>query len=114
MDDLSDVNPDDTADLYEVLTIMGLGMPKVDTMPVNGQPTQVVNEAAVYVLVFESRAPKARAFKRWIRGMLLPLARAGTQPADDLKKQVRLRLASAIGGEIRDGDWVTTFGPGIS
>jgi prophage antirepressor-like protein len=95
---------DDTADLHELLTIMELSLPKIDTMPVNGQPREVVNEAAVYLLVFKSRAPKARAFKGWIRSMLLPLARAGTQPVDDLKKQVRLRLLASVIG----GDWVTT------
>jgi prophage antirepressor-like protein len=76
---------------------MGLDMPKIDTMPVEGQLEKVINEAGVYLLTFKSRTPKARAFKGWVRGTLLPLARAGIQPVDDLKKQVRLRLASVLG-----------------
>jgi prophage antirepressor-like protein len=90
---------DDTADLHELLALMGVGTPKVRTMPVEGQLEQCINEAATYKLVFMGRTPKARAFKAWVRGTLLPRARAraSIQSVDDLRGEVRSRLASVLG-----------------
>lgn len=36
------------------------------------QTTAIVNEAALYELVFQSRKPEAKQFRRWVTGVVLP------------------------------------------
>lgn len=55
--------------------------------PRGAQEMVVVSEAGLYQLIFESRKPEARAFKRWVFRELLPaLRRYGYYRLDDQSK----------------------------
>ena len=41
-----------------------------------GQETTVVNESSLYNLIFTSRKPQAKAFRRWVTSEVLPSIRA--------------------------------------
>ena len=43
--------------------------------PGGDQEMNVVNESGMYALVFTSRKPEARAFRRWVTGTVLPTIR---------------------------------------
>ena len=43
--------------------------------PGGDQTLNVVNESGLYALVFTSRKPQARAFRRWVTGVVLPAIR---------------------------------------
>ena len=64
-------NPSDavkTLDLDE----KGIGITETLGGP---QAVNVINESAIYALVFRSRKPQARAFRRWVTGEVLPQIR---------------------------------------
>ena len=50
----------------------GVGI--IDT-PGGPQTVNVINESAIYALIFKSRKPQARAFRRWVTGEVLPQIR---------------------------------------
>jgi prophage antirepressor-like protein len=49
----------------------------VDTIETLGGPQQlnIVNESGLYSLIFTSRKPEAKAFRRWVTGVVLPTLR---------------------------------------
>ena len=60
------------------------GVANCDT-PGGTQRVSVINESGVYSLVFSSRQPNARAFKRWVTSEVLPSIRQyGMYAVDDL------------------------------
>lgn len=72
---VTSIDPDD---LSTAEVIDSLGRP---------QNARVVNESALYQLIFQSRKEEARAFKRWVTHEVLPqIRRTGAYgtPADDL------------------------------
>lgn len=71
---VTSIDPDD---LSTAEVIDSLGRP---------QNARVVNESALYQLIFQSRKEEARAFKRWVTHEVLPqIRRTGSYaPADDL------------------------------
>lgn len=70
----------------------------VDTL---GGPQEVgaCNESGIYSLIFESRKPEAKAFKRWVTHEVLPTIRKtggyGVQPAPSTE-EIALRAADIV------------------
>ncbi|OPY76749.1 MAG: hypothetical protein A4E65_03099 [Syntrophorhabdus sp. PtaU1.Bin153] len=59
----------------------GLGLPP-------GKPMLIVNEPGLYNLIFQSRKPAAKEFKRWVTHKVLPsLRRTGTYTMPGREKQ---------------------------
>lgn len=62
--------------------------PVVDAVGRQNPNTWVVNESGLYQLIFQSRKPEARAFKRWITSEVIPsirkTGRYEVQPRDQL------------------------------
>ncbi len=50
------------------------GVSTIDT-PGGEQTVNLITESALYVLIFKSRKPQARAFRRWVTGEVLPQIR---------------------------------------
>ena len=50
------------------------GVTKCDT-PSGEQDMTVINESGLYSLILSSKMPKAKAFKRWVTGEVLPALR---------------------------------------
>lgn len=60
-------------------------------------PTNVVNEAGMYEVVFISRKPEAKAFKRWVTGTVLPqIRKTGSYGTPALPDLTSLEGISAI------------------
>lgn len=84
------------------------GVISTDT-PGGEQQMQAVNEPGLYVLVFSSRKPEARAFKRWVTHEVLPalrrdggymVARADETPEELMARA--LKAADATLARVRD------------
>lgn len=43
-----------------------------DLFTVNGTPAALINESGLYSLILSSKMPKAKAFKHWVTGEVLP------------------------------------------
>lgn len=64
--------------------------------------TYVVNESGLYQLIFMSRKPQAKAFKRWVTKQVLPaLRKHGHYEDPEQRKQEVLRVAGQITPEFR-------------
>ena len=46
-----------------------------DLFTVNGTPAALINESGLYSLILSSKMPKAKAFKHWVTGEVLPAIR---------------------------------------
>lgn len=46
-----------------------------DLFTVNGTPAALINESGLYSLILSSKMPKAKAFKHWVTGEVLPSIR---------------------------------------
>ncbi|MCB8882881.1 Bro-N domain-containing protein, partial [Acidisoma cellulosilytica] len=58
------------------------GVSTIDT-PGGEQTVNLITESALYVLIFKSRKPQARAFRRWVTGEVLPqIRRTGSYSAN--------------------------------
>lgn len=78
------------------------GVGTIDTLG-GKQKISIVNEAGLYCLIFKSRKPEAKKFKRWVTHEVLPAIRKtgsyGTPnwpPTDRASYQLREQLAAAI------------------
>ena len=67
------------------------------------KPVRLINESGLYSLIFKSRKPEAKKFKRWVTHEVLPAIRKtgsyGTpnwSPSDRASYQLREQLAAAI------------------
>ena len=66
------VDPDDKQTLQ---SLMSQGGPETGP-PSNQQPHEVfINESGVYALIFRSKKPQAKVFKRWVTSEILPSIR---------------------------------------
>ncbi|HOI31209.1 MAG: Bro-N domain-containing protein [Bacteroidales bacterium] len=88
----------------------------VSVLPTSGQKRQVnlVNESGLYSLIFQSRKPEAKAFRKWVTGEVLPsIRRTGSYatPAA-MRRRTRGELVNAevlnllwlIGESLNRGD----------
>lgn len=73
------------------------------TIEGNHRATNLINESGLYSLIFKSRKPEAKKFKRWVTHEVLPAIRKtgsyGTQtypPTDRASYKQREQLAAAI------------------
>lgn len=88
----------------------------VSVLPTSGQKRQVnlVNESGLYSLIFQSRKPEAKAFRKWVTGEVLPsIRRTGKYEAPaDMRRRTRGELVNAevlnllwlIGESLNRGD----------
>ena len=61
--------------------------------PLNGQPHEVyINETGLYCLMLRSKQPRAKPFKRWITGEVLPSIRSCCSQLANLYTAVNERL----------------------
>jgi prophage antirepressor-like protein len=75
------------------------GISSIDT-PSGTQEMLTVNESGLYSLIFKSRKPEARRFKKWVTSVVLPALRktgqyAVGQDEDPLVTQARIQLEVA-------------------
>lgn len=79
-----------------------VGLTNVLSPQGTGQGTTVVNESGLYDLIFVSRKPAARQFKRWITGEVIPTIRkTGMYVAEmDLPRALR-QYADAVEEKMR-------------
>ena len=65
----------------------------VSLLPLNQQPHEVyINESGLYSLVLRSNQPRAKSFKRWITGEVLPSIRSCCSQLANLYTAVNERL----------------------
>lgn len=73
----------------------GVGTADVTDSLGRSQPTRVLSEPALYELIFQSRVPKAAAFRRWVTHEVIPAIRKtgsyGKDPIQALSDPVILR-----------------------
>jgi prophage antirepressor-like protein len=86
----------DTQVLAELCSILGLSLPEVSTEDLNGQPCECVNEAGVYVLMFNSYTGKAKKFRKWVRLRFLPDAHKSGELTDELRREFQMRAAAVL------------------
>ena len=63
----------------------------IQTLFVSGQgrETWTVNESGLYGLIFQSRKPEARAFRKWVTNVVLPsIRRTGTYSSNSIQTPV--------------------------
>jgi len=72
------------------------------------QKVAIVNESGLYQLIFSSRKPQAKAFRRWVTGTVLPSIRktGGYQTKDDA------RTVGTDGDGRQDAPTIVLPGPG--
>ncbi len=99
----------------DVCSTLGLGSPSkamqtldedevtLTTIQGSHRPTNLINESGLYSLIFKSRKPEAKKFKRWVTHEVLPAIRKtgsyGTpqwQQPDRAPYQLREQLAATI------------------
>lgn len=57
------------------------------------QEVTVINESGLYHLIFQSRKPEAKAFRKWVTNDVLPsIRRTGTYSATDARKEESKKL----------------------
>lgn len=73
-----------------------------DSFTVNGTKGLLINESGVYTLIFGSKLPAAKKFKRWVTSEVLPAIRkTGTYSVPKLEKNPKYRTRM-IGTAVRD------------
>ena len=87
------IESDDDLSTTEVIDSMG-----------RKQESAIVSEPGMYEVIFLSRKPEARAFKRWVTGTVLPEIRKtggyNAQPAIPQTREERFALALAEAGQM--------------
>jgi hypothetical protein len=75
----------------------------LSTIEGSHRPTNIINEAGLYCLIFKSRKPEAKTFKRWLTHEVLPAIRktgsygnSGWPPCNRATYQQREQLAAAV------------------
>ena len=53
-----------------------------ESFTVNGTQLNLINESGLYALIFGSRLPKAKEFKRWVTSEVLPAIRENGKYCD--------------------------------
>lgn len=60
------------------------------TLEIPNRGMTIVNESGVYALIFSSKLPSAKKFKRWVTAEILPAIRkTGTYTAPDMSKELQ-------------------------
>ena len=73
---------------------------------IQGKETTVINESGLYSLIFSSKLPRAKEFKRWITSEVLPALRETGRYETDVAKQQRLQEeANSIAEQITVENW---------
>ena len=65
---------------------------------IQGRTANIVNESGLYQLIFTSRKPEAKAFKRWVTREVLPAIRkTGRYAAPGAGEEYRIQMAQLLG-----------------
>ena len=65
---------------------------------VQNRTVNIVNESGLYQLIFTSRKPEAKAFKRWVTREVLPAIRkTGRYAAPGAGEEYRIQMAQLLG-----------------
>ena len=74
------------------------GLTTIQAHPGNDQIVNVVSESGLYALIFSSRKPEAKVFRRWVTGVVIPsIRRTGAYRLDGTGQSEPKRLGWTVG-----------------